>query len=668
MKRRLLRILGIGTAVLVFTGYFAFSTFVFSPFESDYEFELSTLVPRDVEVYLGKARLGEEFASFPTLRFAERLAATERGQRLLDSSEWAGIEAELGLDRARQELQAGLDRLPIPVDPLDVAGGRELALATYATASTLEASDWAAYLRTNWVGKLAVAMLDHPDLLGLSSQGLTVERFESSVRLSGAGLPRPLFVSRLRDVLIVSSAERLVTAAHELDARKGEDSLGQSASYFDNVTRIARDGDELRLAIDYHDAATRFGWPLDEPSLSSPDPNLRFLAQLFQPRVVREITGLVGFRRGISLELVGELDSDRLSSLQKRTYRKRDADQRRMSDEVARFAPSDCGLFAYLEADLADLLSAWLASAEPALRSNLESEIVRPVFGKPTVDEWVTELGSIFAERVAVILRPNDFPVREGDPPNDGRPTFAWAIVLWTEDSGAAVSLRDKVIANQPRLGIRGPSAGERGVFRLEVEGGNTVFEYWAPLVPGTGHIATLQDQDFLIVSNHSRMLEMVIDAYYKPDERKSLADRPEFQGLAAAGLPAATLALWLNPEGLTDTLVELAEDQARFDALNGIDWTVKRAEIEQRVLRENFPGEVWNSVSVGVQAEYERLVEEEIVRFREARQAELVPELVGRAERRADALELISSGLVQLRFEPKEMAVAARLLLPLDD
>jgi hypothetical protein len=668
MKRRLLRILGIGLAVLVFTGYFAFSTFLFSPFEGDYEFELATLVPRDVELFAAKQGLAEDFAGFPELRFEQRLARTERGERLLASPEWSELEAALGLEQARSEVAALLASLPIPVDPLQVAGGRELAFASYASAPTLQASDWALYLRTNWIGKLGVELLAYPDLLGLDSQGLTVERFDTSVRIWGGQLPRPVFVSRLRDVIVVSSVERLVVAAHDLRERQGEDSLGQSATYYDNVARVAREGDELRLAIDYKEAAARLGWPLELSKRPDPPALEGFLSALFRPAMVRELTGVLGFKGGLWAEFVGELDPDELTPLQKRLYRDRDADQRRMAEQVARFAPADSGLFAYLEADLKDLLEAFFLAAEPALRSNFESEIVRPVFGQSTLDGFLTQLSTTFADRLAVIARPNDFPTAEGDPPNDGLPTYAWAIVLWTEDRDGVTGLRDRINSNQASLGIRGAKPGDRGVFTLEIQGGNVVYEYWAPLVPGTGHIASLQDQDFLIVSNHSRMLERVIAAYYDDESATSLARRSEFIALTASGLPSATLSVWLDPSGLVDTWVELAADEARFAALNGIDWETTRVQIEQRVLRESFPGEVWGSVSLSVKDAYERMVEEQVERFRTERQAQIVPELVGRAERRADALELVSCGLVQLRLEPKVLQFAARLLAPLED
>ena len=56
-RKRLLRIFAILLLVALFAGYFAFSTFLFSPLEGDLEADVSTLVPRDVDFFVAKAHL-----------------------------------------------------------------------------------------------------------------------------------------------------------------------------------------------------------------------------------------------------------------------------------------------------------------------------------------------------------------------------------------------------------------------------------------------------------------------------------------------------------------------------------------------------------------------------------------------------------------------------------
>jgi hypothetical protein len=669
MNRRLLKYLAIGTGLVAFTGYFAFSTFLFNPLEGEYEFDLANLVPRDVDLFVGKSALAEEFGRFPELEFGRRLARTERGQRLLQSTEWSALTQSLGIDPLLAQLEQALARLPVAVDPLAVAGGRELAFAAYANGQPLPRSEWALYLRTNWLGKLGVELLESPDLLGLGDQGLVVEQFDRSVRLSGGELRQPLHVTRLRDVLVIATTERLGVAALDLFERQGQDSLGQSAAYYDHVSTVVRDEDELRVAVDYADAAGSFGWPLESPRLNHPEPLQRFLAQLFQFQLVRELTGVVGFRRGLSLQFEGEFSTDALTPLQKRLYRQRDADQAELGREVARLVPADSAVFGYVDGDFEALLDAFLKAAEPALRSNLESEVVRPVFGHDTVEQWIAELGSAVADRVALVVRPNDYPLVDGDPPNNGQTVFAWAVVLWVVDGERLTQLQNKIESNQGRLGIRGAEVGSQGVFTHEVRGGTVVREYWAPLVPGTGHLSSVRDRDVLIVSNHYRLLEQMIAVYYStPGAQRPLSERGEFQSLMAAGLPSAALTLWVDPRSLSGTLLALAEQGANDDAFRDFDWDTKRRELEREVLTSRFPGEVPGALTPGVQSQLDALVDEEIERFRIQHRGQIVPALVERARGRLDALELVKCALLQLRLEQKDLSLAARFLLPLDE
>lgn len=669
MKRRLLKITGIVFAVLLFTGYFTFSTFLFSPLEGDYEYELATLVPRDVDFFVSKEDLAGEFAGFPRLDYMRRLGETERGQRLMNSPEWKEQEAALGIDTWTADLQAQLDALPIPIDPLAIAGGREVALAGYATGRDFQSSEWAVYLRTNWAGKLGLSLLDYPAALGLGGQGIAVESGDGFSILSGGEIPGQLFVTRLRDVLIASNVERLVTGAFDLDLRAGEDSMGQSASYHDNVKSNVRDNDEVKLSLDYADAAVLFGLPLEGPNATSPEAGEAFLGRLFQYKLIREFTGLLGFRRGLSVELVGELDSEAMSPLQRKLYRRRDADQRAVVERLARYAPQDVGLFLHVESDLEDLLKTFLSSIERAARSNLETEILRPVFGFDGVDAWAADLATVFGDEVAFFVRENDFAVAADDPPNDGLPTLVWAAVLNIEDRDKLDEIQSKISGNQARFGIRGPESGSGGIFYNEDSSGNLFYEYWAPLMPGTGHLASMIDQNSLVISNHFRMIGLVLATYYGSDpNRPSLSSFGAFEGLVNSGLPSATVSAWLNPRTITEGLRAIEAQRAEDDAFADIDWAMERQRLEKKVLKERYPDEVWGALSPGIDQQIEPLVDEELEVFRIQYRAQRVPALLSRAERLLDAYGVLRYGLVQLRLELKDFQFEARLIAPAED
>jgi len=51
-KKRILKISAITLGVLLFLGYFAFSTFLFKPFESKWPHALAGLIPRQLAFFL----------------------------------------------------------------------------------------------------------------------------------------------------------------------------------------------------------------------------------------------------------------------------------------------------------------------------------------------------------------------------------------------------------------------------------------------------------------------------------------------------------------------------------------------------------------------------------------------------------------------------------------
>ena len=67
LKKRTLRIVLIALFLVFFAGYFAFSTFFFSPLEGSLEQDVAALVPRNVDFFMARAKLGDVFDEFPQL-------------------------------------------------------------------------------------------------------------------------------------------------------------------------------------------------------------------------------------------------------------------------------------------------------------------------------------------------------------------------------------------------------------------------------------------------------------------------------------------------------------------------------------------------------------------------------------------------------------------------
>lgn len=251
IRSRPLRIALIVFVAVAAAGYLAFASMLFNPTESDYEADVSALVPRDVDFYLAKSKLSADFHPFPTLAIEPSITATKAWQIWLASPEGAQFQAQFDVRGQIENLKTQLAQLK-GIDPLSAFGGRDLAIAGYFRGPDLAQADWAVYGRANWIGKLGVSLLWYPGLLGLEQRGVHVVVADDHVELSGADLPRAIFVARVHDVVIAGTSKELVLKARDLNLRGGQDSFGQSATYNDSIARARRglDESEIELSVD----------------------------------------------------------------------------------------------------------------------------------------------------------------------------------------------------------------------------------------------------------------------------------------------------------------------------------------------------------------------------------------------------------------------------------
>lgn len=664
-KSRLLRILLILAGVLLFVGYFAFSTFLFNPLERRYESGLATLVPRTVDVYVSKPRLAEQFDPFPRLVAAEEISRSRAWQALEATPGFAEWQRKVDVEGRLAALEAELARLP-GIDALSVFGGRDLALAGRFRGADLAATDWAVYGRVNWMGKLAVGALSYPALLGLDAQGVSVAVEEDHVTLSGPKLQRPIHVTRVRDVVVLGSSLELVQAARDLDARAGQDSFGQSAVYFDTIQNAARGAkrDEVELFLDWRALAEQGKRSGRWPDPDAHDMGTRLAARLFQLGALKELSGVVGLERGVSAHLLASLSSETVTPLQSRLYRKRGVDRAEILREAASLAPSDTGLFAYLEIGVGDLLRELLAASEPALRSNLD-DVLRSTGAFTGSDALIEELDALFQGGVSLVVRENDYRTDpEKDAPNDGQPAYAFALVLWTDGSQKSRERIDElqtlVVNHQRSLGLAGRNPGEGGVYTNQVKSGHSIWEFWSPFIAGTGHIATMVDDRRFVLSNSFRMLDHMVATFYAPrDRRADLTESLSFKGLTGEGLPQANLMVWYAPSQLGPTARKLAGARARNDVLGQLDLPRERVREEALALRQEFEGLTLGQLGPDEKARLDEIVDARMDELQDRLLKERVPERQAGYERMQDMLEYFESALLMVAFDPKQLEIS---------
>ena len=666
-KKRILRILLFLTLIAVFAGYFAFSTFFFSPLEGGLDQDVATLIPRNVDFFVARAKLRDVFEEFPNLAVQDELEGNEAWRTWIGSKEQQDLSRDLGWDSALEELNKIQSQLPLGMTLLDIFGSEDIAIAGYFRGSDFSQADWAAYGRVNWAGKMGVALLSYPGLANLEAQGLTAVEADGVVELSGGQLPRPIYLTRVLDVVVASTSKELTAAAPDLYSRKGQDSFFQSALYFDHINNVDCDPgkDEIEVFVDvrkmYESLQIAANWP-DPKSQEFVE---AFLGRYFQLNSTKLITGVIGMRGGLSADLHGEFSSELITPLQNRTYRARGIDRRGILLDYAKLAPRDSSLFVALQGNVGDLLRQVFESMEPDMR-NLIEEAFQTTGVYNNLDELVAELDGSLKNRLVLVVRPNDYAPDPEGPPHDAVPVPAVAIVAWMEKGGSEriVTLRD-LVGRSSHFGLKGAEAGQSGYYK-HFESGYETREFWSEFVPGTGVIATVNAADKFIVANSFQMLKQLLKTYFS-GEVASLADREDFGALVQSSLAEANVTIWINPESTAKVLRSSARYWAE-ENVPGIDWVQVRAQFEAQVMRDNFPGKNKNSLSAADSSHLDELVQPMLDDHQTRHWDQHLPALLAAKERQITYLEAAKSMLMMLSLDPKFFELSVRVVAPIED
>ena len=673
-RKRLFRILTSVLAVFLFAGYFAFSTFLFSPFQGGLGVDVAGVVPREVDLFVARGQLGWAFDGFPRLSAAERLEGHPSWKEWTASQECADFSERFDIDRVQEELAAFGARLPMGLDPLTVFGGRDLALAARFRGTGLEEADWAVYGTLHWSGKLAVSLLRYPGLLGLESQGLSVAVEGDHVRIAGGALGRELFITRIRDVAIIATSREFIEDAHRLETVAYEDSMLLRAEYCDHIKNVERSParDELEFFLKVSDlldtTQTAGAWP----EVSSVDFLPAFFGRFFQLNTVNLVVGKMGLDEGLSLDARAQLSSELMTPLQTRMYRRMGADRTEIIEEAASLAPEDASFFLYLKGDIGDLLEQVVVSLEPDMVQLLE-ESLQSTGQYRSLQQLIDELRSSLRDRLAIILRPNDYPEDPDGPQLDGQPVFAMALVTWIKKdrAGVIVDLRDTIGRQGRRFGLQGKAENDSGYYRNQV-GGYEIREFWAPLVPGTGMVAManarIGDEDQIcVVANCIGMLDHVLKTRSQgAPTHPRLSGRGDFRTLLSTSVPKANIVLWCDPQSAQSTLRRQARRWAEDSIV--VDWNLERARLEQQAINEVFAGQGKRRgrLSEEEQARIDREVDPEIEAIAERVAREQVPQVMAAFERRIVYSESVTAALLLVGLDPKRIDISMRLAAPL--
>jgi hypothetical protein len=668
-RSRLLRIVLIVLVVLVFVGWFAYSTAFYSPLEGGLDADVSALIPRDVDFYFSRAHLGDAFSEFPRLKVQDRLDKKEAWQAWLHSPEYSELDKQLHIEETIAQIKEEVKRIPFGTPPQKLFGGEDLAVAGYFKGADLARADWAVYGRADWLGKLGASLLLHPSWIGLEKQGIKAVVHDKVVSLTGGTLPRELFVTRIKDVVIVATKIELAQGAHDLVARSYADSFFQSAAYADHIQNTSRnkERDELEVYVNTRKLLENLAIKGTVPDTHSQDFTPAFLGRLFQLPSMKNIIGVVGADEGINADLHGEFASELLTPEQQKFYYTRGFDRKELLEDVASMAPADTSCFLYVRGNLGDLMRMALASAEPALRQNLE-DAFRNAGMYTNIEALVNELDGALKDRAALIVRPNDYPPDPTGPPHNDAPVPAIAIVLWPKNVEVITNFRQKIGEHSSIFGLQGKTPQDAGFFKNS-EAGFETREYWSPLIDGTGVIATVNANELTIITNSLGMLGHLMKTLLVGGNKyPRLSEVGAFRAFVQDSLPQGKVFTWINPNALAPILRKRLRQDAEDSVARQVDWKTQRPLIEAQVLRESFPGQKAGALTPEVQEQFDRAVNQKISAMEQRMKDEQVPKLMAQKERWIHYAEQCTGGIGILALNSKTFDLSVRSRIPLEE
>ena len=676
-KKRIFKIAGITLAVLLFLGYFAFSTFLFKPFESDWEHRLAGLIPRQVDFYLSKEALEEDFSDFPELAAWSELEENKAWRIWSGSEEYRAFVQKHDIPALLQDIKEQTAQLPLGLTPLEIFGGKEIAVAGNYEGVGMKNAHWMLSGRVGWPGKMATAGLRFPGILRKASgQNFEVSSEEDIYTLSGGSIKTPLFITRIQDVVIIGNDRELVAKAPHLRDVGGLDSLASSAPYIDRIRSVEKKVDEtegLQMLLDVGKTFAAMDINGPWPNTASPAFSQAFLGRLIQAPSTKDVLGLVRFQQGLQLDLSGTFSSESVTPFQNRLYKVAGFERDQMLRNAARMAPADCVLFAYMHGPVAGLLREVFASVEPAMRSNLE-DAIKSTGHYASLEELLDTLGGSLRNRMALIVCENNFgpvvaQVKGQDFPaeTDGMPVFAMTLVTWIEgqDFSKLDEVRDMIGRNPEKFGLKGYDASNPNDTGYYIYGsdGFPTREFWSPLIPGTGMMATMiTDENHFWITNHEKMFTLLRQTYYRTGGGKqSLQDNREFITQVNGALDNANLVVWFNPKKAAPTLRKIAKQWAEDNVMNSVNYSQQRPIVEKEILTQHFEGKSIGQLGKTQVDQLQMLVDQRLSDWAEEYRLREAPKLAAKRDRTISYMEGMQNLLFELKLDPVNFKLALR-------
>ena len=184
--------------------------------------------------------------------------------------------------------------------------------------------------------------------------------------------------------------------------------------------------------------------------------------------------------------------------------------------------------------------------------------------------------------------------------------------------------------------------------------------------MPGTGHIATVNLPQHMMITNRYVMLEDLSQNLLQRGTRTGrLSDRADFATLLDDMPASGNLFVWLNPRSGSGVLQRQAEAAARQRLESSIDLVQVRRQFEPEARRDVVSGKPRNQLTADEVARLDQELDTRVAAHRDKVLREQLPAALEDARRQVTYLRAMSSCMVWLDLEEKWFRLAARAIVP---
>jgi hypothetical protein len=660
-----------------------FTTLVYNPFEGSFG-DIHGIVPRNVDFYLGKANLSDDFEEFPRPRFWAGLEASTAWPALTQSRLFKSREADIGqVLRGLDEVKAQMAQVPlVRLQILGDVVGRELMLAG-RVGPTPGAFEVCAWSRVSWKVRAGIALLGY-DLVRGGLGGAQVVPDGALLKLQQAG-SEPFWLARVKDVAICGNSRQLVPQSLDLALGvSSEDSLGAAADYTDHLaaplqawsSRVLDDPNCLEGMLDL-DALRRLspgfaGWPGPLAELTREE---RVVQVFLEPKALRRAWASAIFEPESALSLVLQVmvNNGALTDFQRRLHSEKPGPVEGWLRGFFRCVPERAALAATLRVPVGPLLQELLMTLDRDVLDLLE-QAYRQHVPRGDVRGLIDKVAPAFEPWVGIVFRNNDFPEIRGQQFKVSRPspvpTYALLFTVIKSEK-ARVEEMITLFRDRLRTSLGFPDQG----YYMGAGPGNQfqILEWGNSHIPGTGQIALLfggQLELFFMVSNSGPLLREIVNTRFQLGPRALTDDPVVASGLGSLPSHVSGI-LWLNGSEATAVLRRYREFSRRsLDAqVPDPAWALSvRPEVEQQVFDREFRARFASKAQLkgADAARFDQLVEAEILQRWARERVRLGTDVDRRFGEAANCLEMLKHACFVMQARPKELSVEARAFLNL--